>query len=437
MDLDLSLSGNSPIGDRNVQLAILNNSLVGIALVKNRKIVQINRKMLDIFGYGSPKEMLGKSTRIVYRSEDDYLDIGKVIYSSLREGKEARTELLARRKDGSDVWCLLSGKAVNPEELDEADSVWIFQDIDELKKQEIYLKSNVYRTILNNSLVGIILLRKRRFVQVNKKMAEMFGYGSPEEMLGKYSRILYRSEEDFLEIGGQAYSTISAGSEFKLEHIFRRNDGSDFWCLLTGKSVNPDEMDDADSVWIFQDIDEKKRQEIQLERVAYYDPLTGLPNRRMFEDHIKKVMARKDSKSSIMALCFMDLDGFKPINDDHGHDAGDKVLTVVAERLSSSLRKSDIITRVGGDEFIMLLENLSGRNDLDAILPKIENLVREPIYIDAKHSVSVGVSIGVSLFSGKYFNSFKKILGTADKAMYSSKKNKTSRLRSWTVQEMI
>jgi PAS domain S-box-containing protein len=121
----------------------------------------------------------------------------------------------------------------------------------------------IYEAMLNNSSVGITLVRERHFVFVNKRMAEMFGYDSPEELIGKSSEICYRSARDFQEIGRSAYSTVRAGLEYKVEYIAKRKDGSEFWSLLTGKSVSPGEVDNADSVWIFQDIDERKRQESQ------------------------------------------------------------------------------------------------------------------------------------------------------------------------------
>ncbi|MDA8402249.1 MAG: PAS domain S-box protein, partial [Deltaproteobacteria bacterium] len=121
----------------------------------------------------------------------------------------------------------------------------------------------IYGAMLNNSSVGITIVRERRFILVNKKMAELFGYDSPDELTGKLSRICYRSDRDFQEIGRGAYSTVRAGLEYKVEYIAKRKDGSEFWCLLTGKSVDIQEMGNADSVWIFQDIDERKRQESQ------------------------------------------------------------------------------------------------------------------------------------------------------------------------------
>ena len=236
---------------------LLENPLVGIILVRHRKIVHVNKKMAEISGYSSD-ELIGSSTRILYRSDEDFKEIGRIIYSDLAKGREARFEMLAKRKDGSEFWCLLSGKSVNPEETDNSDSVWIFQDIDELKRQKEMLESNTYRAILDNSLVGIVLLQKRHIASANKKMAELFGYDAPEEMLGYTTRILYRSDADFEEVGRIVYSDLAKGKEAKLELIGKRKDGSEFWCLLTGKSVNPGEAGGADSVWIYQDITKEK-----------------------------------------------------------------------------------------------------------------------------------------------------------------------------------
>ncbi|MHB1662009.1 MAG: PAS domain-containing protein, partial [bacterium] len=242
------------------QNVVLNNSLVGITMVRNRLFVQVNKKMAELFGYDSPDDMIGKSSRIVYASEEDFNKVGNNAYSALSEGKEYRLEYIAKRKDGSEFWCLLSGKSINSYDgAVSSDSVWVFQDITKEKEMmrslsEAQVKlsraKDMYAAILNNSLVGIILLKKRRIIQANKKMAELFGYDSPEEMLGNLTRILYRSDEDFEEIGKIVYSDLAEGKEARLELLGKRKDGSEFWCLLTGKSVNPDEMEDADSVWV-------------------------------------------------------------------------------------------------------------------------------------------------------------------------------------------
>ncbi|MDA8158897.1 MAG: ATP-binding protein [Deltaproteobacteria bacterium] len=293
---------------KGVLQIILDNPLVGIILTTQRRIIHANKKMADMLGYDTPDELIGKSTRIIYHSEDDYIGIGQSIYSTLNNGKEARYEMLAKRKDGSEFWCLLSGKSVNPDEADNADSVWIFQDIDEFKRQKDALESNIYRAILNNSLVGILLLQRRHIVSANKKMAELFGYDGPEEMVGNITRILYRSQADFEEIGRIVYSDLAAGKEAKLELIGKRKDGSEFWCLLTGKSVNPDETGGADSVWIYQDITREK--EVDMMKTDFIStvshelrtPLTsilGFANiiSKKFKDVIYPVLNPEDKKT--------------------------------------------------------------------------------------------------------------------------------------------
>jgi PAS domain S-box-containing protein len=162
--------------------------------------------------------------------------------------------------------------------------------------------------VLNNSLVGIVMVRNRLFVQVNKKMADLFGYDSPDDMLGKSSRIVYASEEDFNKVGNNAYSALSEGKEYRLEYIAKRKDGSKFWCLLSGKSIdNNNGANSSDSVWVFQDITKEK--EIDMMKTDFIStvshelrtPLTsiiGFANiiLKKFKDSILPLLDTEDKK---------------------------------------------------------------------------------------------------------------------------------------------
>ncbi|MHB1601887.1 MAG: ATP-binding protein [bacterium] len=202
----------------------------------------------------------------------------------------------------------------------------------------------IYGAMLDNSAVGITFVRERRFILVNKKMSEMFGYDSPDELIGKSSRVCYRSDRDFEEIGRGAYATVKAGLEYKIEFIAKRKDGSEFWSLLTGKSVDDaNEIGNAGSVWIFQDIDERKRQESQSSVVV--SSLT---------DALFVVNASK--KISFYNFAFLSMFGFseKKLEDDLSvifdkkmNDLIDKVF------LSRDINKKNIYTdeiTVGGDK---------------------------------------------------------------------------------------
>ncbi|MCL5892776.1 MAG: ATP-binding protein [Deltaproteobacteria bacterium] len=176
----------------------------------------------------------------------------------------------------------------------------------EEKNEKLIERQNV---VLNNSLVGITMVKNRIFVHVNKKMAEIFGYDSPEDMVGKSSRIVYASEEDFKKVGNNAYSTLSEGKEFRLEYIAKRKDGSEFWCLLSGKSINRnDGALSSDSVWVFQDITKEK--EIDIMKTDFIStvshelrtPLTsvmGFANiiRKKFKDSIMPLLDIEDKKT--------------------------------------------------------------------------------------------------------------------------------------------
>jgi len=176
----------------------------------------------------------------------------------------------------------------------------------EEKNEKLIERQNV---VLNNSLVGITMVKNRIFVHVNKKMAEIFGYDSPEDMVGKSSRIVYASEEDFKKVGNNAYSTLSEGKEFRLEYIAKRKDGSEFWCLLSGKSINRnDGALSSDSVWVFQDITKEK--EIDIMKTDFIStvshelrtPLTsvmGFANiiRKKFKDSIMPFLDIEDKKT--------------------------------------------------------------------------------------------------------------------------------------------
>jgi PAS domain S-box-containing protein len=311
-DLAITREKNEELLSR--QDIILNNSLVGIVLVQKRKIIKANHKMAEMFGYRSPEDLVGKSTRIVYRSEEDYVEIGEIIYSDMKRKHEAKIEFKAKRDNGSEFWCLLAGKSINIEdESGDIDSVWVLQDIEDKKKamevamaleedNEKLIKRQF--SILNNSVVGIVLLSKRKVLQANKKMAEIFGYDSPQELVGKYTRLFYRSDKDYEEIGSRCYPVIFGGGEYREELIGKRKDGSEFWCQLTGKAVSLDDEEGADSVWIYQDIDEIKKQEENLRRSKglYSAIISNMADGLFVIDVNKKIISFNHSFSSMFEL---------------------------------------------------------------------------------------------------------------------------------------
>lgn len=168
-----------------------------------------------------------------------------------------------------------------------------------------------------------------------------------------------------------------------------------------------------------KDITERVQAREALEHMAHYDPLTELPNRVLLADRLPRVLSRAERQGSLAAVCYLDLDGFKPVNDTYGHAAGDRLLIEVAERLKASVRKGDTAARLGGDEFVLLIGDLDSVADIDIAMERVFSAIRQPISIDG-HTVNVSASIGIAVFplDGKDGD---VLLRNADQAMYSAK----------------
>lgn len=170
----------------------------------------------------------------------------------------------------------------------------------------------------------------------------------------------------------------------------------------------------------FTDITERKKVEEQLKYNALHDSLTALPNRRLFEDRLDQAIRTTQRSGGQAALLYIDLDGFKPVNDLYGHDVGDIVLRDVAVRIQSCIRTSDTAARIGGDEFVVILQDVAGREDAQRVSQKIVDTIRQPFMVSAQEC-RVGVSIGISLFPDDGSDP-KILMKIADQAMYEVKK---------------
>jgi diguanylate cyclase (GGDEF)-like protein len=166
-------------------------------------------------------------------------------------------------------------------------------------------------------------------------------------------------------------------------------------------------------------VTEQRALQEQLAHQALHDPLTGLANRRLFFDRLDLARARARRSGGVLGVLFMDLDGFKAINDSLGHEAGDEVLVTVAGRLRAAMRAADTLARLGGDEFAVLCEDLTGRDDLIRIAERLTKAVGEPFQVEGT-PVSVGMSIGIAV-AAQPSASPDELLRQADAAMYRAK----------------
>ena len=261
-----------------------------------------------------------------------------------------------------------------------------------------------------------------KIVWVNDHFTSLTGYHL-DEVRGKKPHFMRVSQNQpsLLESMWQAIKTQGT---WRGEIWNRRKDGQVYaeWLSVSALSDNASGLEGY--VSIFADITERKILEQNLTRHAYHDALTGLPNRLLLEDRFEVSAAAALRQKTVLALLFLDLDGFKDANDRFGHAAGDQILIQVAQRLRANVRSSDTVARLGGDEFVCLLTGLKHHDEVDAVSQNVSDAIAKPYEIDG-NQVLVSCSIGKALlpYDG---DEFAVLLARADERMYAHKRSTTA-----------
>lgn len=284
------------------------------------------------------------------------------------------------------------------------------------------------RAILENALVGIVYVKQQRIIDVNEKFLELFGY-SREEITGLGIDCLYARDEDLESVNSASTVLLNSGNTYQGEWPMKHKNGNEFWCAVSAKSVSVGNSDEG-IIWLFEDITRRKNQEDELLQLANYDSLTNLPNRSLFTDRLQQGINRAGRHNKILGLLYIDLDRFKKINDSLGHNAGDELLRIVAGRISESVRGSDTVSRLGGDEFTVILPEILDISDAGKVAEKIINMLANPCVLYT-HDISITPSIGVSIYPGDADN-WESLLKNAESAMYHAKSTGRNNYRYYT-----
>jgi diguanylate cyclase (GGDEF)-like protein/PAS domain S-box-containing protein len=387
-----------------------------ITLSTEGKIIEINLTAASLLGMD--RDMLINHNFSALTTPEDNDRSYLILKSALQQGLPINFELRLRRDSSyfnARLDCL---RVMNDQQIPELRITLI--DITERKHNEEELR--VAAVAFESQECIVITNANKEILRVNRTCTDITGYNQ-EELLGKMISIFQsgRHNETFYT---DMWECIKRTGTWKGEVWGRRKNGEAYPQLLTITAVKDDTGTVTHFVFIHSDISVRKASEEKIKQMAYFDPLTTLPNRRLLRDRLQQALAASSRSKKYGALLFIDLDNFKSLNDNLGHDAGDQLLQQVAQRLIECVRECDTVSRQGGDEFIVMLEELSENDEESAakaktIGEKILFSLNQPYQFN-NHYYQNTPSIGITLFIN-HLNTITNLLHRADMAMYSAK----------------
>jgi diguanylate cyclase (GGDEF)-like protein/PAS domain S-box-containing protein len=392
-----------------------------VTVDRSGNIIEWNPQAETTFGIPA-REVLGQPLRRSFFAERQLL----LLEHTLARFRQGRRAGLVRRAIETRAWRANGEEfpveiTITPAGLGSDQTITAFiRDISERKRagQELAQREKRFRTIVEKSWSGVALLDgDLRFVFVGSSTRHLIGYDD-SELLGRsifdfvHPREMSATRRIFTTV------TTSASREAHGELRFRHKDGS--WVWLEGFSQNLLHESSVNAIVLnYRDVSQRKETEKQLEYRAYYDSLTGLPNRLLFRDRVVNGLAHAKRNRVGLAVMYLDVDHFKLVNDGLGHSFGDVLLSDIAQRLQESLRASDTISRIGGDEFSILLPEVTNTEGVAGVARKILDSLGRPFHLDG-HDLFVSASMGISFYPSDG-DDVETLLKCADAAMYRAK----------------
>jgi diguanylate cyclase (GGDEF)-like protein/PAS domain S-box-containing protein len=323
-------------------------------------------------------------------------------------------------------WIEIHGKVIPGRDGSPSRIVGIAMDVTERRRAEQHLRR--VATMFDKTAEGAFIMDAAGLiVSINPAFTRLTGY-DPAEAVGRDpDELLHarRWSDQFSSMRG-----LDASDQWQGETHCRRKNGEVFPAWQSISAVRDPDGTVSHYVVTFSDIAVIRKAERRLHYLAHHDPLTGLPNRLMFNHRLDTALSKARRSGSMLGLLFFDLDGFKSINDTWGHSSGDLLLQTVAARLRESIRSADTAARLGGDEFVVLIEGIASPADARRIARKLIASISRPIELAGEH-VSVTASLGISIYPGDGADR-QALLHAADAAMYSAKAEGRNCYRSYT-----
>ncbi|HQW19478.1 MAG TPA: EAL domain-containing protein [Rhodocyclaceae bacterium] len=390
-------------------------------------IEYVNPRFTQITGYAA-EEVIGQNPRLL-KSGQTTPDVFADLWKTLNQGGTWTGELCNRKKNGELYW--EDARILPIVAADGRITHFLGLKEDITLRRQAENRQRLATSVFDNSHEGIIITDPDNLIiDVNNAFVALSGY-SREELIGQTPSMLKSGKHD-----GAYYSTIHQALEkhgqWRGEITNRKKNGNISVEQITVSAVRDDKGRLLHYIGIFTDITKLRESQQRLEHLTHFDPLTHLPNRALLGDRLQQALAVARRGNSLLAVCYLDLDDFKPINDIHGSVIGNELLTEVASRIKGSLRGGDTVARLGGDEFVLLLGEISDLAEIEQTLSRILTLVAVPYHVSGIQ-LQVTASIGVTIAPTDGSDP-DSLVRHADQAMYVAKQAGRNRYHLFDIQ---
>ena len=401
---------------RTDQALILDNTTMGLALVKDRQVVRANNALAKLLGIYTSK-MINQHWQNIFKTASGSADILDDVVERLTTDNNYETELKLQRDDGSSFWCRVSARAATMDGISNG-IIFSFKDATGSRDQDDELRKAA--VVFEASSDAIMVLDADGLIRmVNSSFTKMTGF-TDSDIIGKSPRLLRATRKDENRYDAM-WQTVLKKGHWRGE-LWRRKKSGETYPEWTSVSAVKDSNDQIlEYVIIGSDMSDRKYAEDRILYQANFDQLTNLPNRNLFMDRLHQSLQRVQRDNTVLALLFIDLDRFKNINDSLGHSAGDKLLKKVSQVMRLSVRESDTIARFGGDEFAVILSPIYGPKNASRVAQALLDVLAKPIDLDGYKAI-IGASIGISMYPADGTTE-EELVKNADTAMYRAKES--------------
>jgi diguanylate cyclase (GGDEF)-like protein/PAS domain S-box-containing protein len=402
---------------------------IGLGLLApDGRWLRTNRRLSQRLGYAEA-ELKGKPFTQILHPDETPPELFYKATGPQDAGQDRSAELRCQPKDGAWFWGHATITPIKPPNGGRDYFVCSLQDIHGLKSAQESLvlerrlmvqQLRMQAAVFNATQEGMLIITPDDIaIACNPAFTEITDYTN-EDIRGKHVKFLFSSQSE-----GSGWDAIKATlletGNWAGESWNRRKTGEVYLDWMTIHSLTDDQGRLINYVLTSIDITRMPHAQTELERLAFNDPLTGLPNRTLLMNRITHAISRARRNSILGAVLFIDLDGFKAINDQYGHAAGDELLKQVAQRLKTRLREVDTVARVGGDEFVAVVEDIKGTDNIGTVAKALLAAMAKSFTVAGNVQIRISGSIGVTLF-GANSPDAATLIARADKALYAAKK---------------